>query len=83
MNTMSSHDTSAVRQRGHNFVTGDDRREFPGRRKSGEGIAEEALSTVKQAARSAGGWLFASPLLALAVIAGVGYLMSRAFDSRR
>lgn len=83
MNTMGSHDRAAVRARGHNYVTGDDRREFPARGESEEGIlTREAMSAMKGAARTAGRWLFASPLITFAVILGVGYLMSRAFDSR-
>ncbi len=83
MSRTGSHDmSSAARARGHNYVTGDDRRQFAARGESEGGIAEGAMSAVKEAARGAGGWLFASPLLALAVIAGVGYLVSRALDSR-
>jgi hypothetical protein len=82
MNTMGSDDTAAARSCGHNFVTGDDRRQLARRHDTTENAAEEALSAAKGVARKARSWLLGSPLLTLALVVGAGFLLSRLFESR-
>ncbi len=74
-------ETAAARSRGHNYVTGDDQRRFPSRQESG--LVEEAIGAARWAARRAGGWLWGSPLLTVALIIGAGFLVEQLVSRRR
>jgi hypothetical protein len=73
---MHSLEAAAVRTRGHNYITGSDERRFLGRRESR--FAQEAM----HAARKAGGWLWATPLLTVALVIGAGFVVQRVIDAR-
>ncbi len=89
MNSMSKHDGPGNTMRGHEYITGRDRRNFPGAQEGGsrlasaENVAGEAASAVTGAARRLGSLLWGSPVLTLALLVGAGYLLSRLAESRR